>query len=108
MWGNAPVIVMFAFLFGGGPMVKMFTSWNETRLEIMRLKMQATSSDGNSSLRAEVEQLRAQVNSLRDTTTQYDLSFDTALQQMEQRMRNVEQRVNNAAAERDNSAIVRH
>lgn len=108
MWENAPVIVMFAFLFGGGAMVKMFTSWNETRLEIMRLKMQGQSSDGNSGLRAEVDSLRAQVNSLRDTTTQYDLSFDTSLQQMEQRMRMVEQRVNNAAAERENSAIVRH
>jgi hypothetical protein len=40
----------------------------------------------------EVRELRAQLAELRDTTTRYDLSFDTALQRLEHRMARVEQR----------------
>lgn len=41
-------------------------------------------------LRAEVAALRQQMSSLHDTTTQYDLSFDSALQRMERRVERVE------------------
>ena len=37
-------------------------------------------------LRAEIEAMRQEMRSLRDTTTQYDLSFDTALQNMEKKV----------------------
>jgi len=37
---------------------------------------------------------REEVRALRDTSMQYDLSFDNSLQRMEQRMSSVERRVN--------------
>ena len=41
-------------------------------------------------IRTEFASLRAEIRDLRDTTMQYDLSFDTALQQMERRMTQLE------------------
>jgi uncharacterized protein YlxW (UPF0749 family) len=55
----------------------------------MKLQMQ---SQGDSNLQAQVEALRQEVRSLRDTTMQYDLSFDTALQRMEARVESLERR----------------
>ena|SRR5579872_6387331 len=43
--------------------------------------------------RAAIEALRQEMAALRDTTTQYDLSFDTALHRLDSRMAHVEQRV---------------
>jgi biopolymer transport protein ExbB/TolQ len=40
-----------------------------------------------------LEALRQEVAALRDTTTQYDLSFDAALQRLESRLGHVEERV---------------
>lgn len=40
-----------------------------------------------------LEKLAREMAELRDTTTQYDMSFDAALQRMESRMANVERRV---------------
>ena len=40
----------------------------------------------DSTLRAEIEAMRQEMRNLRDTTTQYDLSFDTALQNMEKKV----------------------
>ena len=45
------------------------------------------------SLLAELQELKLQMTELRDTTTRYDMSFDSALQRMESRMSHVEQRV---------------
>ena len=47
-------------------------------------------NQGDSGVRAELEALRHEVRSLRDTSMQYDLSFDTALQRMEQRVERME------------------
>jgi hypothetical protein len=41
-------------------------------------------------IRTEFATLRADIRDLRDTTMQYDLSFDTALQQMERRINKIE------------------
>ncbi len=41
-------------------------------------------------LRAEVAALKQQLSSLHETTTQYDISFDAALQRMERRVERVE------------------
>ena len=104
---HAPVIVMFIFIFGGSYITKMFRDWNEARIQIAKLKYHDNDSSGSAALKAEIEAMRLQMASLRDTTTQYDLSFDTALQRMEQRMAHMEQRLNAQTADRE-SAVVRH
>jgi len=41
-------------------------------------------------IQAEFDKLRAEIRDLRDVSMQYDLSFDTALQQVEHRLVNLE------------------
>jgi hypothetical protein len=48
---------------------------------------------GNTSVLSELRELKRQVEELRDTTTRYDISFDSALQRMESRMNHMEQKV---------------
>jgi hypothetical protein len=75
-------------IFGIIPVSGIWTSHRRKMLELqLRLR-----NEGSSSLQAEVEALRQEVRNLRDTTMQYDLSFDTALQRMEQRVEGIERR----------------
>ncbi len=62
------------------------------RQKIAEMKLQSMQR-ADQSLMAELQQLKDQMAELRDTTTKYDLSFDTALQRLESRMGGVEQRV---------------
>ena len=48
-------------------------------------------SDAN--LRLEVEKLRQELRQLRDTTSQYDISFDTALQNMERKYETMDRKL---------------
>lgn len=66
--------------------------WTSHRQKMMEMQMRAQ-NQGNSNVVAEMNALRDEVRALRDTTMQYDLSFDTALQRMEQRMEGMERRV---------------
>jgi hypothetical protein len=50
-------------------------------------------NEGGSEVAAQMNALREEVRSLRDTTMQYDMSFDAALQRMEQRVGHLERRV---------------
>ncbi len=63
--------------------------WTSHRRKILELKLRI-SNQGDEGLRVTVEQLRAEVRSLRDTTTQYDMSFDSALQRIERRVDSLE------------------
>ena len=47
---------------------------------------------GNSNLISELQSLQKQIAELRDTTTRYNMSFDSALQLLESRVANVESR----------------
>jgi predicted nucleic acid-binding Zn-ribbon protein len=55
---------------------------------------------------AELSALKQQVAALRETTTNYDLSFDSALQRLESRVGNIEQRL--AKVERENEIASVH
>ncbi|MCX6380092.1 MAG: hypothetical protein NT023_11560 [Armatimonadetes bacterium] len=50
--------------------------------------------------------MRDEIRSLRDTSMQYDISFDTALQNMDRRIGSVEQRVNQISGENSNSVNI--
>src|SRR5258706_7060619 len=47
----------------------------------------------NASVLNELKELKRQIEELRDPTTRYDISFDSALQRMESRMNHMEQKV---------------
>jgi hypothetical protein len=91
-------LAMFLFfgVFGGGGMIlEAFKNHNRTRLKMAELKAKQSSEGAQKEmavLREEMAALKQQVASLRDTTTDYDLSFDTALQNMEQRVGRLEQK----------------
>jgi hypothetical protein len=83
-------VALAAIMFGCSiPITAIWTSHKRQVLQ-MQMRMQ---NQGDASLRATVEALQQEVRALRETSTQYDLSFDTALQRMESRMENVERRV---------------
>jgi hypothetical protein len=71
------------------PIVWILTQ-HRRKLEEMRLKHQVSIADET---RAAIEAVRKELAALRDTATEYDVSFDAALHRMESRMGNVEQRV---------------
>ena len=47
--------------------------------------------DGAPAVVAELQNLRSELTQLRETTTRYDMSFDAALQRVEERVESVEQ-----------------
>ena len=65
--------------------------WTGHRRQMLELQLRLR-NEGGGSVHAEVEALRQEVRMLRDTTMQYDLSFDTALQRIEQRVETMERR----------------
>ena len=91
-----PGIVAMIMVFGV-PMVAIITSHKRKMLE---MKLRA-SNTGDESLRMAVESLRAEVRSLRDTSTQYDVSFDNAMQRLERRVDSLENHALSSRAEVD-------
>lgn len=91
-------VTMFFFIFGGGGMVrKIIESMNRTRVEMAQLRSQqqgSASSQELAALRDDVSALRRELQQLRDTSTQYDISFDSALQRMESRVEFLERNRN--------------
>lgn len=76
------------FIFGVIPVSVIWTHHRRKMLELqLRLRQ-----DGDSGVRAALEALRQEVRMLKETTTEYDISFDNALQRMEQRVDNLERR----------------
>lgn len=78
-------IVAILCMFG----IPLSAIWTSHRRKVLELQLQLR-GQGDNNLRAELEALRQEVRSLRDTSMQYDLSFDTALQRMEQRVERME------------------
>ena len=65
--------------------------WGHNRRKMIELKLRLNQGD-DASVRAAVEALRAEVRALRDTSMQYDISFDSALQRVESRVDQMERR----------------
>ena len=82
------VIVFFAMVFAVGALAML--------MEHMQ-KMARIRSDAPRRIGTQVEDalraLRQEMADLRDTTTKYDLSFDTALQRLDARVSQLEHRV---------------
>ena len=78
--------------------IPLFALWSHHRRKVLELEMQGR-GQGEGGVRAELDALRQEMRMLRDTSTQYDLSFDTALQRMEQRVVGVERSVQTIQAQ---------
>jgi hypothetical protein len=79
-------------------------TWHKRKVEEIRMRKGVLIAEET---RKAIEGLRAEMASLRDTTTQYDVGFDTALHRLESRMANVEQRVTQVERSPDNVMNVR-
>jgi hypothetical protein len=59
------------------------------REKMARIKAQAQMTVGEG-LRAELDEIKRQIATLRDTTTRFDMSFDAAISRLEERMDRVD------------------
>jgi hypothetical protein len=83
------LIGMFIFFFGLFVGLPGLAIWAYHRRKMEELKIQQrVMVDRN--VQGQLDAIRAEIQSLRDTTLQYDLSFDTNLQQMERRLHALE------------------
>jgi predicted nucleic acid-binding Zn-ribbon protein len=82
--GLVAVICIF-----GWPML-MIVLKHQRQMAEMRMNVLGKADQ---SILAELEELKRQMSEMRDTTTRYDMSFDSALQRMESRMSHVEQKM---------------
>ena len=80
--------------------IPFFALWTHHKRKILEIELRLHNpAEVGSGLRAEVEALRQEVRGLRDTTTQYDLSFDSALQRMEGRVEGIDRRIQSIQSE---------
>lgn len=66
------------------------STYHRRKLEEIRAKQKV---DIGVETRAAIDGLRQEMTALRDTSTQYDMSFDTALNRLDSRMAHLEHRV---------------
>ena len=80
-FGSVIVAIVFSI-----PLALIMT-YHKRKMEEIRLKRMGMMTE---EVKAEFTSLRSEINALRDTTMQYDLSFDTSLQRMERRIEHLE------------------
>src|SRR5687767_14342147 len=93
MLGELIGLVAVVLIFGTG----LVAVWGDHQRKLIEARSRAGNQD--SATLSELQKLRREVEELRDTTTRYDMSFDTALQRIESRVSNVEQRLNSVEAD---------
>lgn len=101
----AGVALFFLMIFAGVisiPLVAIMTYHRRKMAEIDARRGSGIAE----AVRADIDGLRAEVRSLRDTSMQYDLSFDTSLQRLEQRVERIEREGRQRAASQPEQTIV--
>ena len=73
--------------------IPLYALWTFHKRKLEEIKARQRSTIDKATMEA-IDGLRKEMASLRDTTTQYDMSFDTALRRLESRVAHIEQRVN--------------
>ena len=87
-WQILTLLLVGVPLLGISSIVPMLI-WTHHRRKMEELRMKGGRIVAED-IRTEFATLRAEIRDLRDTSMQYDLSFDTALQQMERRVNKIE------------------
>lgn len=72
-----------------GSVLKSYLAY---KLKVAEIRQQRASAP-DAALRQEMAELKQKMTELRDVTTQYDMSFDSALHRVESRLANVEHRI---------------
>lgn len=83
-------IAIIAIVFGCMIPISGILTTHKRKMMEMQLRLQ---QQNGANAQATVVMLQQEIRALRDTTTQYDLSFDTALQRIEHRMDLLERRM---------------
>lgn len=73
-------------------MIPITAIWTAHQRKMIELRLQLGQGE-NFNVTEELRQMKNQISELRDTTTRYDMSFDSALQRIESRVGNLETRV---------------
>lgn len=82
------VLLVFSMVFGVGAIAIIAEHFQK----MAQIRAQARLRTQDAALKA-IDELRLELASLRDTTTRYDVSFDTALQRIEERVGRMEHRL---------------
>lgn len=91
MAGNELIVsIVFIAVTGG-----VASEWIKYRTKLAQMRWKGN-REAESVLQTSLQALREEIRALRDTTTQYDLSFDMALQRLEGRVERLEIRANAA------------
>ncbi len=87
-------VPLSAIILGiGGNIIKNVLQSRERQLKLrLRAEARHARSAPSTSLHKELEALRAEIASLRDTTTQYDMTNDHIVQRIEERLSRIETR----------------
>ena len=92
------IVIMIVFLFAG---VVGIVALGLEHVQKMEKIKRGPGGSGDSRVMEAVEELRREVAELRDTSTRYDVSFDSALQRLEGRIGGLERRVGPADGARE-------
>jgi hypothetical protein len=88
--GAVVAIVGTLAVFG----IPLSAIWTHHLREIAKIKAEkGDGGKGNAEILREVQAMRDEMATLRDTTTKFDMSFDAALSRLEQRMDKAEQNI---------------
>lgn len=86
--------------------IPLLLIWTNHRRKMEELKLRKL--DASRDVQARLAVLQDELKALRDTSTQYDLSFDSALQQMDQRMSHMERQLRAQQAQAPEQTVTRH
>lgn len=93
MGGEIAAVFILLVIFVGIISIIGVASWHRQEMEKIKARKGAEGTvEMSDELRAELNALKEQVLALRDTTTKFDLSFDSALDGVEARLKRVEER----------------
>jgi hypothetical protein len=82
-------ITAIVCIFGIPMSIPLLRIWTRHQSEMLQLRLRLQQGEGNS--HTDIAALRQEIQVLRETSMQYDLSFDAALQRLEQRVARSEQ-----------------
>ncbi|HSV75294.1 MAG TPA: hypothetical protein VLH79_16180 [Chthonomonadales bacterium] len=81
-------LVAVLLLFG----IPIIAIWTDHRRKVLDMKLRSR-QQADQALLQRIDEVQRQLIELRETATQYDVSFDTSLQRIEARLNGIERRV---------------